>query len=76
MSLSDIAKCLFCVETLQAVLDQSRPLGPFGRCLLTHRETVVLVVVVVVTAITCFDNCTLAISQSQTFHQRLSLVSV
>ena len=74
MSLSDIAKCLFCVETLQAVLDQSRP--PFGRCLLTHRETVVLVVVVVVTAITCFDNCTLAISQSQTFHQRLSLVSV
>ena len=46
VSLSDIAKCLFCVEIL-AFLAESRPLGPFPRCFLTYCKTVVLVVVVV-----------------------------
>jgi len=46
VSLSGIAKCLFCVETL-AFLAESRPLGPLTCCLLTYCKTVVLVVVVV-----------------------------
>jgi len=37
VSLSGTAKCLFCVET-QAVLAERRPLGPFGRCLLTAKR--------------------------------------
>jgi len=47
VSLSGIAKCLFCVETL-AFLAESRPVGPFPCCLLTCCKTTVLVVVVVV----------------------------
>jgi len=35
VSLSDIARCLFCVETL-TFLAESRPLGPSTRCLLTY----------------------------------------
>ena len=61
VSLSGIAKCLFCVETL-AFLAESRPPGQFAGCLLIYCKTVVLEVVVL-----CLDNCTLAMSQSQTF---------
>ena len=46
VSLSGIAKCLFCVETLTFLAD-SRPLGPFIHCLLAYCKTVVLVVVVI-----------------------------
>ena len=42
VSLSGIAKCLFCVETL-SFLAQSRLLGPFARCLLAYCKTAVLV---------------------------------
>ena len=46
VSLSDIAKCLFCAEAL-AFLAESRPPGQFARgLLLTYGKTVVLVVVV------------------------------
>jgi len=47
LSLSGIAKCLFCAETV-AFLAESRPLGASTRCLLTYCKTVVPVVVVVV----------------------------
>jgi len=71
VSLWGIAKCLFCVETL-TFLAESRPLGLVTRCLLTYCKMFVLVVVVVM-AIMCLDNCTF--TMSQTFQQRLSLVS-
>jgi len=45
VSLSGIAKCLVCAETL-VFLAESRPLGPFTRGLLTYRKTVVFAVVV------------------------------
>ena len=38
---------IFVVETL-AFLAESRPLGPFARCLLTYCKTAVVLVVVVV----------------------------
>jgi len=47
VSLSGIAKCLFCAETL-AFLAESRPLGPFTCGLLTYCKMAVLVVVVFV----------------------------
>jgi len=45
VSLSDIAKCLFCAEAL-AFLVEKRPLGPVTGCLLMYCKTIVLVVVV------------------------------
>ena len=45
VSLSGIAKCLFCAVTL-AFLAESRPLLPFTCCLLTYCKMAVLVVVV------------------------------
>lgn len=45
MSLSGIAKCLFCAETL-AFLAECRPLGPFTHYLLTYCKTIDLAVVV------------------------------
>ena len=45
MSLSGIAKCLFCVETL-AFLAESRPLDPLTCCLLTYCKMVILMGVV------------------------------
>jgi len=46
VSLSGIAKCLFCVETL-AFLAERRLLRPFTCCLLTYCKMIVVVVLVV-----------------------------
>ena len=46
VSLSGIARCLFCAETL-AFVAESRPLGLVTWCLLAYRKTVVWAVVVV-----------------------------
>jgi len=45
LSLSDIAMCFFCAETL-AFLAEGRPRGPLTRCLLTYCKGIVLVVAV------------------------------
>ena len=64
VSLAGIAECLFCAQTL-ACLAQSRPLGPFTRCLLIYHKMVVLRLFF--GYIKCLERCTLAMSQSQTF---------
>jgi len=71
VSLSCIVKCLFCTETL-AFLAESWPLDHYS---LFTSVTIVLVVVVVYSyrpALMCVDYCTLAISQTETFYQRLN----
>jgi len=68
MSLTVTAKCLFCSQRL-AFLVESRPLGPFTRCLLTYLHNgnkMVVHVVVVFWAVMCLDNGNLAMFQSQT----------
>jgi len=45
VSLSGIDKCLFFVDAL-AFIAESRPLGPFTRCLLAYRKTFNFAVVV------------------------------
>ena len=62
---------LFCFEAL-AFLAENRSLGLFTRCLLAYCKTVVFEVI----AIVYLDNCTSAMSQSQTFYQCPSFVSI
>jgi len=88
VSLSSIAKCLFCAETLSFIVE-SRPLGPFTRCLLTKTlcscgggcwdvkpYSLHFTGGCCFIAVMCLDNRTLAIPQSQTVKQRLSLASI
>jgi len=65
VSLSGIAKCLFCVETL-AFLAESRPLGQFTLYLLTNRITLFLWLLLLYGYSHVFYS-TLAMSPSQTF---------
>jgi len=63
--------CVFTVS-LSRIAESIRV---FSGCLFTYCKTLFLVLVCF-TAIMCLDNCTLAMSQSETFKQRLSLVSI
>jgi len=64
VSLSGIAKCLFCIESL-TFLAESRPLGTFTNCLFTVKCSSCVCCCFI--AIIFLDNCTMAMYQSQTF---------
>jgi len=63
LSLSDIDKCLFCVETL-AFLAESRPMPIYSLFATTVKRCTCACCFM---AIMCLDNCTLATSQPQAF---------